>query len=282
MASQGWRYASPLFLPPSVHTHAASSLKVAVCVCVCVCFRCHNDAPVTVTILDCTAVQRKQNDPDSIVRFYNCEVAWGDAKWRVSRRWVLSLSVSLSLSLPLPLPLPLPLSLSQASLRGGRYNMFHQLHEDLRMEFSTAHCLCVSLPPSRSLSLSLSLSLSACAYAAAQPPSSRDRRRGARVLIGSQRLRRSPPLPPKSMPIESMSRFVLSDTEDVELSEDEFLRCACVSPLSHAPHILTDGPSWRTARGCAVCKPTSISCSRSRVCLGASASPRSSSRTLGR
>ena len=48
--------------------------------------RCHNDAPVTVTILDCTAVQRKENDADSIVRFYNCEVAWGDAKWRVSRR----------------------------------------------------------------------------------------------------------------------------------------------------------------------------------------------------
>ena len=36
-------------------------------------WRCHNDAPVTVTILDCTAVQRKENDPDSIVRFYNCE-----------------------------------------------------------------------------------------------------------------------------------------------------------------------------------------------------------------
>lgn len=104
---------------------------------------------MTVTILDCTAVQRKENDADSIVRFYNCEVragpplclrlfelarrgspaasaqaalsrlrsacpqvAWGDAKWRVSRR----------------------------------YNMFHQLHEDLRMEFSTAHCL-PPLPP---------------------------------------------------------------------------------------------------------------------------------------
>ena len=75
-------------------------------------WRCHNDAPVTVTILDCTAVQRKENDPDSIVRFYNCEVAWGESKWRVSRR----------------------------------YNMFDQLHQDLRMEFSTAHCL-PPLPP---------------------------------------------------------------------------------------------------------------------------------------
>ena len=37
-------------------------------------WRCHNDKPVTVTILDCTAVQKKENDPESIVRFYNCEV----------------------------------------------------------------------------------------------------------------------------------------------------------------------------------------------------------------
>ncbi len=37
-------------------------------------------------------------------------------------------------------------------------------------------------------------------------------------------LSRSPPLPPKSMPIEAMSRFVLSDEDDVELSEEEFLR----------------------------------------------------------
>jgi hypothetical protein len=34
------------------------------------------------------------------------------------------------------------------------YNMFHQLHEDLRMEFSTAHCLCVS-PSARSAPLVL-------------------------------------------------------------------------------------------------------------------------------
>ena len=43
-----------------------------------------NDAPVTVTILDCTAVQRKENDPDSIVRFYNCEVR----PRRMSLSWV--------------------------------------------------------------------------------------------------------------------------------------------------------------------------------------------------
>ena len=65
--------------------------------------------------------------------------------------------------------------------------MFDQLHEDLRMEFSTAHCL--------------------------------------------------PPLPPKSMPLEQMSRFVLSDEDDVDLSEEEFLRarlrgCVCHNPLA--------------------------------------------------
>ena len=67
--------------------------------------------------------------------------------------------------------------------------MFDQLHEDLRMEFSTAHCL--------------------------------------------------PPLPPKSMPLEQMSRFVLSDEDDVDLSEEEFLRarlrgCVCHNPLASA------------------------------------------------
>ena len=36
--------------------------------------RCHNDHPVTVTIIDCTTVQKKEDDPESIVRFYNCEV----------------------------------------------------------------------------------------------------------------------------------------------------------------------------------------------------------------
>jgi hypothetical protein len=36
--------------------------------------RCHNDAPVAVTILDCTVVQKKEDDPSSIIRFYNCEV----------------------------------------------------------------------------------------------------------------------------------------------------------------------------------------------------------------
>ncbi len=49
-------------------------------------------------------------------------------------------------------------------------------------------------------------------------------RQSAAPLIGAHVLPRSPPLPPKSQPIEAMSRFVLSDDDDVELSEEEFLR----------------------------------------------------------
>ena len=52
--------------------------------------------------------------------------------------------------------------------------MFDQLQQDLRMEFSTAHCL--------------------------------------------------PPLPPKSQPLEQLSKFVLSDEDDLDQSEAEFLK----------------------------------------------------------
>jgi hypothetical protein len=110
---------------------------------------------VTVTIIDCTAVQKKEDDADSIVRFYNCEVAWGESKWRVSRR----------------------------------YNMFDQLHQDLRMEFSTAHCL--------------------------------------------------PPLPPKTQPLEQLSRFVMSDEDDYDEAAAQFLKDRQKGPQLSTAYIHT-------------------------------------------
>jgi hypothetical protein len=108
-----------------------------------------------VTILDCTAVQKKENDPESVTRFYNCEVSWGERKWWISRR----------------------------------YNMFDKLHTDLCSEFSTAHCL--------------------------------------------------PPLPPKYLPMETIARFVISDEEDVNLSEQQFLRARMRGLQAYLNRLLT-------------------------------------------
>ena len=52
------------------------------------------------TILDCTAVQKKEDDPASIIRFYNCEVSWGERKWRISRRYNMFSKLRESLQKP--------------------------------------------------------------------------------------------------------------------------------------------------------------------------------------
>lgn len=75
--------------------------------------------------------------------------------------------------------------------------MFHKLHEDLKSEFSSAHCL--------------------------------------------------PPLPPKSMPMETIARFVLSDEDEVDLSEEQFLRARMRGLQAYLNRLLTiPCVSWST------------------------------------
>ena len=114
--------------------------------------------------------------------FLFAQVAWGDSKWRVSRR----------------------------------YNMFHQLHEDLRMEFSTAHCLPPLPPksqPAEQVRVLLTATVNRCSGGFMIAPRVAD----GRVPVNTSLFACCCSHP-------QLSRFIMSDEDDVDVSEEQFLR----------------------------------------------------------